>query len=275
MASQINPIVVDLDGTLIKTDMLFESANQFITQNPLRFWQPFVWLMRGRPYLKEQLAQRYEFDAANLPYNEQVLTWLREQATKGVPIYLATASNRVIADAVAQRVARHPEHPRRLADVGAGLLQRLPDDLLALVDPPQMLAHGPIDGCRAVRRQTVDVTALRGDGAAIGLDRRNGPVPLGQQLGEFQPETLHEIPAVGGIGTRLTCDERRPLRAKRGFARLMAAPQTIGDRANEDEQAESARNRQYLLAPRLEVERPGSRASAQQHLTRLPQARPA
>ena len=59
MASQINPIVVDLDGTLIKTDMLFESANQFITQNPLRFWQPFVWLMRGRPYLKEQLAQRY------------------------------------------------------------------------------------------------------------------------------------------------------------------------------------------------------------------------
>ena len=104
MASQINPIVVDLDGTLIKTDMLFESANQFITQNPLRFWQPFVWLMRGRPYLKEQLAQRYEFDAANLPYNEQVLTWLREQASKGVPIYLATASNRVIADAVAQHL---------------------------------------------------------------------------------------------------------------------------------------------------------------------------
>ena len=104
MASQINPIVVDLDGTLIKTDMLFESANQFITQNPLRFWQPFVWLMRGRPYLKEQLAQRYEFDPANLPYNEQVLTWLREQASKGVPIYLATASNRVIADAVAQHL---------------------------------------------------------------------------------------------------------------------------------------------------------------------------
>jgi hypothetical protein len=52
MASQINPIVVDLDGTLIKTDMLFESANQFITENPLRFWQPFMWLMRGRPYLK-------------------------------------------------------------------------------------------------------------------------------------------------------------------------------------------------------------------------------
>ena len=61
MASQINPIVVDLDGTLIKTDMLFESANQFVTENPLRFWQPLAWLMQGRPYLKEQLAQRYRF----------------------------------------------------------------------------------------------------------------------------------------------------------------------------------------------------------------------
>jgi 4-hydroxybenzoate polyprenyltransferase len=101
MASQINPIVVDLDGTLIKTDMLFESANQFITENPLCFWQPFVWLIRGRPYLKEQLAQRYRFDAANLPYNEEVVAWLRAEADKGTPIYLATASNKVIADTLA------------------------------------------------------------------------------------------------------------------------------------------------------------------------------
>lgn len=104
MASQINPIVVDLDGTLIKTDMLFESANQFITENPLRFWQPFLWLMRGRPYLKEQLAQRYQFDPATLPYNEEVLTWLRHEADKGTPIYLATASNLVIANAVASHL---------------------------------------------------------------------------------------------------------------------------------------------------------------------------
>ncbi len=104
MASQINPIVVDLDGTLIKTDMLFESANQFIAENPLRFWQPFVWLMRGRPYLKEQLAQRYQFDAAHLPYNQEVIDWLRIEAAKGVPIYLATASNKAIADAVASHL---------------------------------------------------------------------------------------------------------------------------------------------------------------------------
>ena len=81
--------------------MLFVSTNQFITENPLRFWQPFVWLMRGRPYLKEQLAQRYRFDAAHLPYNEEVITWLQAEASKGTPIYLATASNKVIADAVA------------------------------------------------------------------------------------------------------------------------------------------------------------------------------
>ena len=34
------PLVVDLDGTLIKTDLLFESANQFITQHPFRLATP-------------------------------------------------------------------------------------------------------------------------------------------------------------------------------------------------------------------------------------------
>jgi 4-hydroxybenzoate polyprenyltransferase len=104
MPPQINPIVVDLDGTLIKTDMLFESANQFITENPLRFWQPLVWLIRGRPYLKEQLAQRYQFDPASLPYNEEVLAWLRSEAANGTPIYLATASNKAIANAVSEHL---------------------------------------------------------------------------------------------------------------------------------------------------------------------------
>ena len=31
------PLVIDLDGTLIKTDLLFESANQFIMRHPFRF----------------------------------------------------------------------------------------------------------------------------------------------------------------------------------------------------------------------------------------------
>jgi len=104
MASPVLPIVVDLDGTLIKTDLLFESANQFLASKPLAFGQLLVWLFKGRSHLKAQLAEQFFLDPAALPYNLTLLTWLRNQAELGVPIYLATASNQVLADIIAKHL---------------------------------------------------------------------------------------------------------------------------------------------------------------------------
>ena len=104
MASPVLPIVVDLDGTLIKTDLLFESANQFLASKPLAFGQLLVWLFKGRSHLKAQLAEQFFLDPASLPYNLTLLTWLRNQAELGAPIYLATASNQVLADIVAKHL---------------------------------------------------------------------------------------------------------------------------------------------------------------------------
>ncbi len=36
------PLVVDLDGTLIRTDMLVESASQFLIQHPFQFFKPLL-----------------------------------------------------------------------------------------------------------------------------------------------------------------------------------------------------------------------------------------
>lgn len=102
MASQAVPIIVDLDGSLIKTDLLFESANQFLASNLLALGKLVFWLLKGRPYLKAQLAKHFSLNTASLPYNQELLTWLRVQAQLGVPIYLATASNQVLADQVAK-----------------------------------------------------------------------------------------------------------------------------------------------------------------------------
>jgi len=102
MALQAEPIIVDLDGTLIKTDLLFESASQFLVKKPLAFGRLFFWLLKGRPYLKGQLAEHFSLDPATLPYNQELLRWLDEQSKLGIPIYLATASNQTLADSVAK-----------------------------------------------------------------------------------------------------------------------------------------------------------------------------
>jgi 4-hydroxybenzoate polyprenyltransferase/phosphoserine phosphatase len=98
-------LVVDLDGTLIQTDLLVESASQFLIQHPFEFWKPLLWLARGKTVLKTELAQRVSIDVAALPYNSTVLDWLRAEKQNGRRLVLATASHRSLADQVAKHLA--------------------------------------------------------------------------------------------------------------------------------------------------------------------------
>ena len=96
-----HPLVVDLDGTLIRTDMLVESASQFLIQHPFQFFKLLLWLMRGKTVLKMELAQRVILDAVALPYNIELLDWLRTEKQAGRRLVLATASHRLLAEQVA------------------------------------------------------------------------------------------------------------------------------------------------------------------------------
>ncbi len=98
------PLVVDLDGTLIKTDLLAETASRFLIEQPLRGLMLLVWLAQGKSILKLRLAQNSPIDAQALPYNEELLSWVREEKTRGRRIVLATASHRMLADQVAQHL---------------------------------------------------------------------------------------------------------------------------------------------------------------------------
>jgi len=71
------PLVVDLDGTLLKTDMLVGSANQFVTCHPLQGLKLLAWLGKGRAYLKARLAESSDMDVSALPYNEPIVAWLK------------------------------------------------------------------------------------------------------------------------------------------------------------------------------------------------------
>ena len=94
-------IVVDLDGTLIRSDMLLESANQLIGRSPAAIVQLARWLTGGRASLKEHLARATDIDPSLLPYHEPLLNWLRTEKEQGARLVLATASNELLASRIA------------------------------------------------------------------------------------------------------------------------------------------------------------------------------
>lgn len=98
------PLIVDLDGTLIHTDMLHESALQVSRASPIDLFRIPRWLLQGKAVLKRELASRSSFDASLLPYNEALLSWLKEERAGGRRIILCTASDRRIAEAIASHV---------------------------------------------------------------------------------------------------------------------------------------------------------------------------
>lgn len=103
------PLYVDLDGTLIATDLLHESFLSALARSPWVAVQSLGWLMSGRPRLKEELALRSEIDVTALPYREPVLAFLREERARGRRIVLATASWGALADRVAAHLGLFDE----------------------------------------------------------------------------------------------------------------------------------------------------------------------
>lgn len=98
------PLVVDLDGTLVKTDLLFESANRCISNYPLMVFRLLFWLLTSRAKLKTELAYACEIDPVPLPYNEPLIDWLRQEKQRGRSLVLATASHRKPAAAIADHL---------------------------------------------------------------------------------------------------------------------------------------------------------------------------
>jgi len=100
----IQPLVVDLDGTLIHTDMLHESALKVLRERPWATLLIPLWLAQGKAVLKQRLADRSRFDPGSLPYNEELLTWLQQQKDAGRKLVLCTASHQSIAQAIADHL---------------------------------------------------------------------------------------------------------------------------------------------------------------------------
>lgn len=97
------PLVIDLDGTLIHSDLLLESGLSFLKHHPLRLLAPVRWLATGKANLKSRLARCAPVDVSVLPYNDDVLQLINREKQQGRRIVLATASHK----SYAQKIADH------------------------------------------------------------------------------------------------------------------------------------------------------------------------
>jgi 4-hydroxybenzoate polyprenyltransferase len=104
VSGPVPPLVVDLDGTLIKTDLLVESVCSLLRQEPLALVALPIWLLRGRAALKRAIAERVQLEPALLPYRAELLDYLRAEHGKGRSIILATASDEQFARQVADHL---------------------------------------------------------------------------------------------------------------------------------------------------------------------------
>ncbi len=95
------PLVVDLDGTLVHTDMLHETTLRLVKDAPMQVLVVPSWLSKGKAVLKRRIAERVRFDAASLPYNLELLEWLRAERAAGRKLVLCTASDASIGEAIA------------------------------------------------------------------------------------------------------------------------------------------------------------------------------
>ncbi|WP_316367806.1 UbiA family prenyltransferase [Candidatus Thiodiazotropha sp. CDECU1] len=98
------PLVVDLDGTLIQTDLLIESVLALIKHNLLYVFLLPIWLLKGKAKLKQEIASRVDIDASLLPYQDKFLEYLKAEHANGRRLILATASNEKFAHSIAHHL---------------------------------------------------------------------------------------------------------------------------------------------------------------------------
>lgn len=97
-------LFVDLDGTLVSTDVLWEAFVKAIKKAPWVVFLAPLWLLQGRAGLKKALSDRVDIDPDALPFNDDVLAYVRERKAGGARVVLATATDEKWAHAVAKKL---------------------------------------------------------------------------------------------------------------------------------------------------------------------------
>ncbi len=205
------PLCVDMDGTLVATDTLWESLLTCARTKPAALLQLPVWLLRGRPALKAKLYELAPLQAETLPYREEVVRYVEQSHASGRRVVLATASHRAVAEAVAQHLGLFHEV---LGSEGASNLKgsRKRDALVS------RFGRGGFEYLGDARADW-PVWQASGAASSVGLS-----APARSRLASLAPAGRHFDRAPSGVGTWL-----RALRVRQWVKNaLLFAPVVAG-----------------------------------------------
>ena len=95
------PLCVDLDGTLVRTDLLHEQFLLLLRQRPQALLSLPRWLLGGKAALKRRLADLVRLDLDTLPLNEPLVDYLAAERAKGRELALLSAADDTLVQAYA------------------------------------------------------------------------------------------------------------------------------------------------------------------------------
>jgi 4-hydroxybenzoate polyprenyltransferase/phosphoserine phosphatase len=99
------PLIVDLDGSLLKTDTLYECLAALLRREPVLAFKALGTLFaHGRARMKAEMASFDAIDVETLPLREEFVTWLRQQGANGRELHLVSASDQSIVEKVGSRL---------------------------------------------------------------------------------------------------------------------------------------------------------------------------
>src|ERR1041385_1337335 len=98
------PLCIDLDGTLVKTDTLWETTIANLKAHPWKGLLFPIWLAGGRARLKERLAEGVNLDCESLPYTPELLEYLRKAHSDGRELVLVSGCDRAVGTQIAQHL---------------------------------------------------------------------------------------------------------------------------------------------------------------------------
>ena len=98
----INPLVIDVDGTLIKNDLTHDLLALSFKKSPLKILSLFFLGMYDKAKLKDSLVDfvGHNVDVADLPYNEKVIEYGRAHKKAGGEVILCSGSHETIIERI-------------------------------------------------------------------------------------------------------------------------------------------------------------------------------
>lgn len=95
------PLVLDVDGTLLRTDLLYESFWSALGKDPIETLRVCATNLGNRARLKEALAKKAQLRLDLMPVNDDILALANDAKEDGREVILASASDSTLVEELA------------------------------------------------------------------------------------------------------------------------------------------------------------------------------